>query len=53
MRGIFPNVVAISSDGTYEIPEDEVRASFEEIIAERRTQPPSHTVDVRRAGGES
>ena len=53
MRGIFPNVVAISSEGTYEIPEDDVRASFEQIIAERREPPPSHTVDVRRAGGDN
>jgi proteasome beta subunit len=53
MRGIFPNVVAISSEGTYAIPEDEVRTSFEQIIAERREPPPSHTVDVRRAGGDA
>jgi proteasome beta subunit len=53
MRGIFPNIVAISDQGTYEIPEDEVRASFEQIIAERREPPPSHTVDVRRAGGDA
>ena len=52
MRGIFPNVVAISTEGTYEIPEDEVRAAFEEIIAERREPRGSHTVDVRKAGGD-
>jgi proteasome beta subunit len=52
MRGIFPNVVAITTDGTYAIPEDEIRAAFEEIIAERREPHPSHTVDVRTAGGD-
>ena len=53
MRGIFPNVVAITAEGTYAIPEDEVRTLFEEIIAERREPHASHTVDVRPAGGEA
>ena len=53
MRGIFPNVVAISAKGTEEIAEDSVRTLFEEIIAERREPPASHAVDVRSAGDEA
>jgi proteasome beta subunit len=53
MRGIYPNVVAISSGGTVEIAEDEIRRLFEELIAERsEVETQSHTVDVRRAGEE-
>jgi proteasome beta subunit len=55
MRGIFPTVVAITSDGTVEIAEDEIRALFEELISERREQmmqPETHTVGVRRPHGE-
>ncbi|CAN5748044.1 proteasome subunit beta [soil metagenome] len=54
MRGIFPNVVAITEQGTQEIVEDEVRSLFEELIAERREQMLIHEtrqVDVRRPGG--
>ena len=55
MRGIFPTVAAISSEGIAEVPEDDIRALFEELIAERRDemlQPATHTVDVRRPGDE-
>jgi proteasome beta subunit len=55
MRGIFPTVVAITSEGTVEIAEDEIRRLFEELISERRErmiQPETHTVDVRRPHGE-
>lgn len=55
MRGIFPTCVAITSDGTVEIAEDEIRRLFEELIGERRgqmMQPETHTVDVRRPQGE-
>jgi proteasome beta subunit len=51
MRGIFPNVVSITADGTVEITEDVVQRLFEELIAERRSemvQPATHSVDVRR-----
>jgi hypothetical protein len=51
MRGIFPNVVSITTDGTVEITEDVVQRLFEELIAERRSemiQPATHSVDVRR-----
>jgi proteasome beta subunit len=52
MRGIFPTVVAISADGTSEVPETDIRRIFEELIAERSERPPeSHPVDVRRPGG--
>jgi proteasome beta subunit len=54
MRGIFPNVVAITAEGTREVVEDEVRVLFEELIADRREQmliPETRAVDVRRAGG--
>jgi proteasome beta subunit len=49
MRGIFPNVVAISSPGMIEIPEPEIQRLFEQLIAERSEQAhETHTVDVRR-----
>ena len=51
MRGIYPNVVSITSDGTVEIPEDSVERTFQELIDERRAQmilPETHSVDVRR-----
>jgi hypothetical protein len=53
MRGLFPNVVAISVSGTDEIPESEIRSIFEELIADR-SEPAheTHTVDVRRPGEE-
>jgi proteasome beta subunit len=50
MRGLFPNVVAISESGTFEIPEDDIRALFEELIVERSERPETHNVDVRRPG---
>jgi proteasome beta subunit len=55
MRGIFPTVVAITSEGTVEIAEDDIRRLFEELIGERKgqmMQPETHTVDVRRPHGE-
>ena len=51
VRDIFPTVVSITVDGTLEIPEDDIRALFNELISERREQmllPHEHTVDVRR-----
>jgi len=55
MRGIFPTVAAISQEGLVEVPEEDIRRLFEELIAERRDQmllPDTHTVDVRRPGDE-
>ncbi|MFN2594818.1 MAG: proteasome subunit beta [Actinomycetota bacterium] len=55
MRGIFPTVAAISATGIVEVPEDDIRSLFEELIAERRAEmqmPATHTVDVRRPGDE-
>ena len=55
MRGIYPTVAAISSDGMVEIPEDTIRRLFEELISERRDEVlvhESHAVDVRRPGEE-
>jgi proteasome beta subunit len=55
MRGIFPTVVAISDEGMVEISEDEIRALFEELISDRADdlkRYETHTVDVRRPGGE-
>jgi proteasome beta subunit len=54
MRNIFPNVVAISDEGMEELVDDQIRDLFEELIAERSERPhETHTVDVRRPGGES
>jgi proteasome beta subunit len=56
LRNIFPTVVAISAEGTYEIGEPEIRRLFEELIGERQEQmqrPETHTVDVRRPAKES
>jgi proteasome beta subunit len=56
VRGIFPTVAAISESGMVEVPEDAIRALFEELIGERRGEAvrhESHTVDVRRPGEES
>jgi proteasome beta subunit len=53
MRGIFPTVAAITSEGIVELPEAEIRALFEELIGERQGEMharESHTVDVRRPG---
>ncbi len=56
MRGIYPTVAAISSEGMVEIPEEEIQRLFEQLIAERaediRAQE-SHPVDVRRPGEEA
>jgi proteasome beta subunit len=55
MRNIFPTVAAISAAGIAEIPEEETRTLFEELISERADEirgPESHPVDVRRAGEE-
>ena len=53
MRGIYPTVVSISAEGTFEIPEEQIRASFETLMDERRDEmrlPASHAVDVLRPG---
>jgi proteasome beta subunit len=50
MRGIFPNVVAISAEGTTEISEEEIKTLFEELIAERMERPHERPVDVRLGG---
>lgn len=52
MRGIFPTVVSITQSGTSEIPEDEVKRVFEELIASRREPHETQAVGVRRAGDE-
>ena len=55
MRGIFPTVAAITDGGIVEVPEDDIRRLFEELIAERRDEvrvPETHAVDVLRPGGE-
>lgn len=51
MRGIFPTVAAITSEGMVEIAEADIKSLFEELISERRDrmiQPETHTVGVRR-----
>jgi proteasome beta subunit len=54
MRNIFPNVAAISDEGMEEIDDDQIRDLFEELIVERSERPhETHTVDVRRPGGET
>jgi proteasome beta subunit len=53
MRGIFPNVVAISAEGTTVISDEEIKALFEELISERMERPHERPVDVRPPGGES
>jgi proteasome beta subunit len=52
MRNIYPNVVAITTDGITEIPEDDLRAIFEQLITDRTERPPTHPVDVTRAEGD-
>ena len=55
MRGIFPTVAVISSEGMAEIPEETIQRLFEELISERRDEmlvPETHAVDVRRPGEE-
>jgi proteasome beta subunit len=53
MRGIFPNVVAISVEGTVVIEEEEIKSLFEELIADRMERPHERPVDVRPPGGET
>ena len=53
MRGIFPNVVAISVEGTVVIEEEEIKTLFEELIADRMERPHERPVDVRPPGGET
>lgn len=53
MRGIFPNVVAITAQGMEELADDQVRESFEELISDRKEQMvrhETHPVDVRLPG---
>jgi proteasome beta subunit len=53
MRNIYPNVVAISAEGIAEIPEDDLRATFDQLITDRTERPhKTHPVDVTRVGGE-
>jgi proteasome beta subunit len=54
MRGIYPTVVAISSKGTVEIAEEQIRELFHELIDERSVRPhETHPVDVRRPQPEA
>ena len=56
MRGIFPTVAVISHEGMVEVPEEEIKDLFEELISERFGEirgPESHPVDVRRPGEEA
>jgi proteasome beta subunit len=54
MRGIFPNVVSISEDGLAEIPEDDVRRLFEQVISERsEPRHESRPVDVHGPEGDA
>jgi proteasome beta subunit len=56
MRGIYPTVAAISAEGMVELSEDEIRVSFEELMADRRdgmVAHESHAVDVRRPGEDA
>ncbi|MDQ4142736.1 MAG: proteasome subunit beta [Actinomycetota bacterium] len=51
MRGIFPTVAVISSDGMREISEEDIQRLFEQLISERRGEiqgHESHAVGVRR-----
>jgi proteasome beta subunit len=55
LRGIFPTVAAISAEGLVELPEEDIRRLFEELISERQeemTTSATHPVDVRRAEEE-
>lgn len=56
MRGIYPTVAVITTEGITDIPEAEIQTLFEQLISDRReemVQPQSHTVDVRRPGDEA
>ena len=55
VRGIYPTIAAISSEGIVGVPEDTIQSLFEELIEERRDEElvhESHAVDVRRPGEE-
>ena len=55
MRGIYPTVAAISSEGMSQVPEETIQRLFEELISDRRDEVlvhESHAVDVRRPGEE-
>jgi proteasome beta subunit len=53
MRNIYPNVVAITAEGIAEIPEDNLRETFDQLIQDRTERPhKTHPVDVTRAGGD-
>jgi proteasome beta subunit len=52
MRGIYPTIAVITSEGTAEVAEEEIKRLFEDVIAERRERHESHPVDVRRPGEE-
>jgi proteasome beta subunit len=56
MRGIYPTVAAISQVGMVELPEEDIRGFFEELIAARQdemTTSATHPVDVRRPHEET
>jgi proteasome beta subunit len=55
MRGIYPTVSAISSEGIAEVVEDEIRSLFEELISERADEirgPESPPADMQRHAEE-
>ncbi len=55
MRGIFPTVSAISSEGIAEVGEEEIRSLFEELISERADEmrgPEGPPADMQRHAGE-
>ena len=55
MRGIYPTVAVIGSDGIREVPETEIKVLVEQLIEERRDQlltSPTHPVDVLRPEDE-
>lgn len=53
MRGIFPNVVAISAQGMVEVDEDTIRNLVQELIAARTEPSHESHLDVRRPGEEA
>jgi len=55
MRGIFPTVSAISIAGIAEVPEEEIRSLFEELISERADEmrgPEGPPADMQRHAEE-
>lgn len=38
-RGLFPNVIAVTADGAEEVGQDEIRASTEQMLADRQRNP--------------